>query len=224
MAANLAKKFKVRSYDLNGSGNCRSAREAAEGSDALITMVPDGKRRARCGARRPARPQARRRGDRHELGGSGRHLGFGKGTQSQPNRDGRCPGVRRALQGERRHARHHGRRRQGGGEEGDARAADDGHGDLLLRAPGRRSRREVAEQLSRRGGNARGIRGAPDRAALRPGSAADDRRDQRLHRPQQHHGAQDPAGHPDRRLRVGLQAVTDDERRRHRGRAGPRAG
>ncbi len=42
MAANLAKKFKVRSYDLNGSGNCRSAREAAEGSDALITMVPDG--------------------------------------------------------------------------------------------------------------------------------------------------------------------------------------
>jgi 3-hydroxyisobutyrate dehydrogenase len=42
MAANLAKKFKVRSYDLNGSGNCRSAREAAEGADALITMVPDG--------------------------------------------------------------------------------------------------------------------------------------------------------------------------------------
>ena len=42
MAANLGKKFKVRSYDLNGSGNCRSAREAAEGSDALITMVPDG--------------------------------------------------------------------------------------------------------------------------------------------------------------------------------------
>jgi 3-hydroxyisobutyrate dehydrogenase len=42
MAANLAKKFKVRSYDRNGSGNCRSAREAAEGSDALITMVPDG--------------------------------------------------------------------------------------------------------------------------------------------------------------------------------------
>jgi len=29
MAANLAKKYKVRSYDLNGSGNCRSAREAA---------------------------------------------------------------------------------------------------------------------------------------------------------------------------------------------------
>lgn len=42
MAANLAKKFKVRSYDLNGSGNCRTAREAAEGSDVLITMVPNG--------------------------------------------------------------------------------------------------------------------------------------------------------------------------------------
>jgi len=42
MVANLAKKYKVRSYDLNGSGNCRSAREAAEGSDALITMVPNG--------------------------------------------------------------------------------------------------------------------------------------------------------------------------------------
>ena len=42
MAANLAKKFKVRSYDLNGSGNCRTAHEAAEGSDVLITMVPNG--------------------------------------------------------------------------------------------------------------------------------------------------------------------------------------
>jgi len=42
MAANLAKKFKVRSYDLNGSGNCRTARAAAEGSDVLITMVPNG--------------------------------------------------------------------------------------------------------------------------------------------------------------------------------------
>ncbi len=42
MAANLAKKYKVRSYDLNGSGNCRTAHEAAEGSDVLITMVPNG--------------------------------------------------------------------------------------------------------------------------------------------------------------------------------------
>jgi len=42
MAANLAKKYKVRSYDLNGSGNCRTARAAAEGSDVLITMVPNG--------------------------------------------------------------------------------------------------------------------------------------------------------------------------------------
>ena len=42
MAANLAKKYKVRSYDLNRSGNCRTAREAAEGSDVLITMVPNG--------------------------------------------------------------------------------------------------------------------------------------------------------------------------------------
>ena len=42
MAANLAKKYKVRSYDLNGSGNCRTAREAAEGSEVLITMVPNG--------------------------------------------------------------------------------------------------------------------------------------------------------------------------------------
>ena len=42
MTANLAKKYKVRSYDLNGSGNCRTARKAAEGSDVLITMVPNG--------------------------------------------------------------------------------------------------------------------------------------------------------------------------------------
>ena len=42
MAANLQKKFKVRSYDINGSGNCKSAQEAAWGADVLITMVPNG--------------------------------------------------------------------------------------------------------------------------------------------------------------------------------------
>ena len=43
MAANVARAgYDLRSYDLNGKGNCRSAREAAEGADVLITMVPDG--------------------------------------------------------------------------------------------------------------------------------------------------------------------------------------
>lgn len=42
MAARLVKQHTVRSFDLNGKGNCRSAREAAEGADLLITMVPDG--------------------------------------------------------------------------------------------------------------------------------------------------------------------------------------
>lgn len=42
MAANLAKEgFAVRSFDLNGSGTCGSAREAAEGAEVLITMLPD---------------------------------------------------------------------------------------------------------------------------------------------------------------------------------------
>ena len=44
MTVNLEKAgFKVRSYDLNGKGNCRSAEEAARGAEVLITMVPDGK-------------------------------------------------------------------------------------------------------------------------------------------------------------------------------------
>jgi len=44
MTANLEKAgFKVRSYDPNGKGNCKSAAEAARGADILITMVPDGK-------------------------------------------------------------------------------------------------------------------------------------------------------------------------------------
>ena len=44
MSANLVKAgFDVQSYDLNGSGNCKSAKEAAEHSQVLITMVPDGK-------------------------------------------------------------------------------------------------------------------------------------------------------------------------------------
>jgi 3-hydroxyisobutyrate dehydrogenase len=43
MAANLeAAGFAVQSFDLNRPGNRNSARDAAEGADALITMLPDG--------------------------------------------------------------------------------------------------------------------------------------------------------------------------------------
>jgi 3-hydroxyisobutyrate dehydrogenase len=43
MAANLGRAgFSVRSYDINGTGNRASAREAARGAEALITMLPDG--------------------------------------------------------------------------------------------------------------------------------------------------------------------------------------
>jgi 3-hydroxyisobutyrate dehydrogenase len=42
MAARLMKGYRVRSFDLNGKGNCKSARDAAWGADMLITMLPDG--------------------------------------------------------------------------------------------------------------------------------------------------------------------------------------
>lgn len=43
MAANLARAgFAVQSFDSNGSGNRASAREAAQGADVLITMLPNG--------------------------------------------------------------------------------------------------------------------------------------------------------------------------------------
>jgi 3-hydroxyisobutyrate dehydrogenase len=42
MAARLAQHHAVRSFDLNGKGNCKSAREAAWGADVMITMLPDG--------------------------------------------------------------------------------------------------------------------------------------------------------------------------------------
>jgi 3-hydroxyisobutyrate dehydrogenase len=43
MAANLeAAGFAVQSFDLNRPGNRKSARDAAEGAEALITMLPDG--------------------------------------------------------------------------------------------------------------------------------------------------------------------------------------
>jgi 3-hydroxyisobutyrate dehydrogenase len=43
MAANLeAAGYAVQSFDLNGTGNRKSARAAARGADALITMLPDG--------------------------------------------------------------------------------------------------------------------------------------------------------------------------------------
>ena len=44
MAANLERAgFSLQTYDLNGSGNRRSPRDAAAGADVLITMVPDGR-------------------------------------------------------------------------------------------------------------------------------------------------------------------------------------
>jgi len=43
MVANLERAgFAVRSFDLRGHGSCKSAREAAKGAEALITMLPDG--------------------------------------------------------------------------------------------------------------------------------------------------------------------------------------
>lgn len=43
MAANVGRAgFTVRSFDLRGAGSCGSIREAAEGADALVTMLPDG--------------------------------------------------------------------------------------------------------------------------------------------------------------------------------------
>jgi len=43
MVANLERAgFAVRTFDRNGSGNRASAREAAEGAEALVTMLPDG--------------------------------------------------------------------------------------------------------------------------------------------------------------------------------------
>jgi 3-hydroxyisobutyrate dehydrogenase len=43
MSANLAAGgYAIQSYDLNGSGNCKSAEDAADGAHILITMLPDG--------------------------------------------------------------------------------------------------------------------------------------------------------------------------------------
>jgi 3-hydroxyisobutyrate dehydrogenase len=43
MTENLAKAgFVVQGFDLNGTGNARTLREAAAGAQALITMLPDG--------------------------------------------------------------------------------------------------------------------------------------------------------------------------------------
>ncbi len=43
MAANLARAgFSVQSFDASGKGNRKSAREAASGADALVTMLPNG--------------------------------------------------------------------------------------------------------------------------------------------------------------------------------------
>jgi 3-hydroxyisobutyrate dehydrogenase len=44
MAANVKRAgYRLRSYDLNGRGTCKSAAEAARGADVVVTMVPDGK-------------------------------------------------------------------------------------------------------------------------------------------------------------------------------------
>lgn len=44
MAANLRRAgWRLRTFDLDGSGNCRSPREAARGARFLVTMLPDGR-------------------------------------------------------------------------------------------------------------------------------------------------------------------------------------
>ena len=44
MSANLRKAgHQLQTYDINGSGSCRSAADAARGAKFLITMVPDGR-------------------------------------------------------------------------------------------------------------------------------------------------------------------------------------
>ena len=44
MSANLRRAgYALRSYVLNGTGNCRSPLEAARGCDFLVTMLPDGR-------------------------------------------------------------------------------------------------------------------------------------------------------------------------------------
>jgi len=44
MAANLRKAgHRLQTYDINGSGSCRSAADAARGARFVITMVPDGR-------------------------------------------------------------------------------------------------------------------------------------------------------------------------------------
>ena len=49
MAANLEKAgFTLRSFDLNGAGNCASAADAARGADVFLTMLPDGKAVREC--------------------------------------------------------------------------------------------------------------------------------------------------------------------------------
>lgn len=49
MAANLEKAgFTLRSFDLNGAGNCASAAEAARGAEVFLTMLPDGKAVREC--------------------------------------------------------------------------------------------------------------------------------------------------------------------------------
>ncbi len=56
MSAHLEKAgFALRSYDLNGRGNCASAAEAARGADVFLTMLPDGRavREAVLGAELP---------------------------------------------------------------------------------------------------------------------------------------------------------------------------
>ena len=42
MAARLAARYAVQTFDLNGKGNRRSAADAARGAGVLITMLPDG--------------------------------------------------------------------------------------------------------------------------------------------------------------------------------------
>ena len=183
MAANLvAAGFAVQSFDLNRKGNRKSARDAAAGADALITMLPDGDtvRDAVIDALPGLKPGAVVIDMSSSDPAGTRALGLALEKNSVQMVDAPVSGASfKAKDGTLAIM-------VGGEKETVAKVMPVlqklGTEIFHVGPLGRRARGEGTEQLPGRGRNAGGIRGATDRAALRPRPEADAGSHQRVDR------------------------------------------
>ena len=216
MAARLAEAgFKLRLFDISQKAvsdfvgahpsalATASPKAAAQGADALITMLPDGKivRQALIEGRDAAREGLAAGALVIDMSSSNPvdTQKLARDLAARGRGAARRAGVGRRQARHRRLAQHHGRRRRGRPRARAAGLRRHGQDHHAVRTGRRGPCDEGAEQLPVGGGPGRDVRGAGGRRGLRPRSRHHGRRVQQLDRQEQRHRGEGP---PVRRARA----------------------